>query len=255
MPPPAGVLLTDGCSAMRRETRSPFARRRGSLLLARRTATARRRFAMQGGSELVGEGCTFGTRQLHTPTRRAPGCSPGRRPARWPLLAWRERGSSVHAARRRGKVPAVLASSRACMKPAARCRSRCPLTGFAMHHHRSSELATDRLPPQAARSSPARCSPARRLQSSVLACSPAPHRPHAGRSSRSSSPSSCSELASFSPMKLGVRRRRRRVRARWPLAWCSPTITIRTLFDARARKKKHDEGLYDEGVLIRDSSL
>ncbi|GAB2280154.1 hypothetical protein Dimus_014791, partial [Dionaea muscipula] len=55
MPLPAGVLLADGCSAMRRDARSSFARRRGSLLLARRTArprtpTARRRFAMQGAS-------------------------------------------------------------------------------------------------------------------------------------------------------------------------------------------------------------
>ncbi|GAB2268087.1 hypothetical protein Dimus_003065, partial [Dionaea muscipula] len=197
MPPPAGVLLADGCSAMRRETRSPFARRRGSLLLARRTATARRRFAMQGGSELVGEGCTFGTRQLHTPTRRAPGCSPGRRLARRPL-AWRERGSACtllageEGARRARR-------SRACMKPAARRRAaaRSPASPCITIGARSSPQIVSLLKLLAARRPDARllagfrarCSPARRLLIVLMLVTARGHHHHqAVRSSPASRP-------------------------------------------------------------------
>ncbi|GAB2272232.1 hypothetical protein Dimus_007053, partial [Dionaea muscipula] len=141
MPPPP--VSRSAMVARRRGERPATRLLAGEKLIAcRRAALARRRFSMQGGSELVGEGCTLVLADSR-PTRRAHGC---------PLAKTRRGAARVEGERIRdacsspGREIARRARQLACMHE-ARCSlpSHCPLTGFAMHHHRSSELATDHL--------------------------------------------------------------------------------------------------------------
>ncbi|GAB2277319.1 hypothetical protein Dimus_012027 [Dionaea muscipula] len=225
----AGVSLVDGCSATRRETRSPFARRRGSLLLAEEPPSLADGLPCKAVRSSSEKDARLVLADSH-PYTSCYGCSLGRRPARWRCSRGGER--IKRACCSPGRESARRARQLACMHE-ARCSLPKPLPAHRLRHASPSELGarhgsspssscSQLAGPVLARSS---------ARSSVLMLVAARGRHlHQG----------CSELASLSPMKLGVRRRRRRVRARWPLAWCSPTIIIRTLLDARGRKKKHE---------------